>query len=593
MSSIVVMKFGSSVLADKTQLAGVSDEIYRALRDGFRVVAVVSALGDTTDELVEAFGEPTLSPEAYATYISTGELQSAALLTRELGRAGIVSTLADAGRARLITDGGILNAEPVGLDTLGLIRLLESNDVVVVPGFVGRDIHGRNTLLGRGGSDLTAVFVASRLDAPCILLKDVDGIFEEDPALTGGPVPRFERLSWQTALEIGGAIVQRKALEYSAQNETNLVVRSLGGRGTLVGSFQDKLESLEEAERRQPTKVGLIGLGTVGIEVYHRLTASDDLTLVSILVQNAQKSRSITSELITDDPEMFFESGCELLIDCSNPSEELNTRLIEALGKGVRVVTANKGNLADSLSAWAPSIERQEARHSAAVGGVVTMLETVRTQRELGGVQSFRAVLNGTCNFILDRLHAGESFSGALKTAQELGFAEADPTADVDGWDAARKCALLAYEAWGVVVDWRSISLQGIGHLTEADARQANDSGAVLRLVAEGYHQDGVVSLSVKPEWVAKGSPEASVEGPYNVLTLQAAEGRIIERRGAGAGGLATALSVFGDVLASIQDHGIGSGCFISNLLQDGYDDSKLEARQPNRGGRDASRPVS
>ena len=81
MSSIVVMKFGSSVLADKTQLAGVSDEIYRALRDGFRVVAVVSALGDTTDELVEAFGEPTLSPEAYATYISTGELQSAALLT--------------------------------------------------------------------------------------------------------------------------------------------------------------------------------------------------------------------------------------------------------------------------------------------------------------------------------------------------------------------------------------------------------------------------------------------------------------------------------------------------------------------------------
>ena len=160
-----------------------------------------------------------------------------------LARAGITSTLADASRARLVTDGGILNAEPVGLDTLGLIRLLELHDVVVVPGFVGRDIHGRTTLLGRGGSDLTAVFVASRLDAPCILLKDVDGIFEQDPALSSRTVPRFEQLSWQTALEIGGAVVQRKALEYSAHNETSLVVRSLGGKGTLVGAFQDRLES--------------------------------------------------------------------------------------------------------------------------------------------------------------------------------------------------------------------------------------------------------------------------------------------------------------------------------------------------------------
>ena len=117
---------------------------------------------------------------------------SAALLSRELSRSGITSTLADAGRIRLVTEGSILNAEPVGLDTLGLIRLLEDQDVVVVPGFLGRDIHGRTTLLGRGGSDLTAVYIANQLDAPCILLKDVDGIFEEDPALSQG---KFRGLS--------------------------------------------------------------------------------------------------------------------------------------------------------------------------------------------------------------------------------------------------------------------------------------------------------------------------------------------------------------------------------------------------------------
>ena len=592
MSSIVVMKFGSSVLADESQLGAVSDEIYRALREGLRVVAVVSALGDTTDRLDSDYGDSSLSSEGYATFIGTGELRSAALLTRELGRAGITSTLADASRARLVTDGGILNAEPVGLDTLGLIRLLELHDVVVVPGFVGRDIHGRTTLLGRGGSDLTAVFVASRLDAPCILLKDVDGIFEQDPALSSQAVPRFEQLSWQTALEIGGAVVQRKALEYSAHHETSLIVRSLGGSGTLVGAFQDRLETLKGKSQKGALRVGLIGLGTVGSEVYERIRSTQELQLVAILVKDARKERTVTSSLLTDEPATFFGTACDLIVDCSNPSTDLNAKLLDALKRGIKVVTANKGNLADNLSDWAPWIKASDVGYSAAVGGVVPMLETVRKQSANGSVQSFRAVLNGTCNFILDRLHSGESFAEALATAQELGFAESDPTADIDGLDAARKCALLAYEAWGVVVDWREIELQGIAHLTEDDAKQAHRGGALLRLVAEGHFQDGEVSLSVKPEWVAKGSPEALVEGPNNVLTLQATEGRVVERRGAGAGGLATALSVYGDLLALTQDDDVGPGRFAANLLQVQHDDSNVKARQSSRGGRGSPRSL-
>ena len=110
------------------------------------------------------------------------------------------------------------------------------------------------------------------------------------------------------------------------------------------------------------------------------------------------------------------------------------------------------------------------------------MLETAREEKTQSQVQQFRAVLNGTCNYILDRLHTGESFQDALNEAQALGFAEADPSADIDGFDAARKCALLAFEAWGHVIDWRRIELEGIRPLTTEDARNATKSGAVTSI---------------------------------------------------------------------------------------------------------------
>ena len=187
----------------------------------------------------------------------------------------------------------------------------------------------------------------------------------------------------------------------------------LGGEGTVVGAFSDALES-GPSPLNPPLSVGLIGLGTVGCEVYRRVVASTDLRLASILVKDAQKKRSVDSSIITTDPSVFFKSGADLIIDCSNPSESLNIRLLQALENGARVVTANKGNLADDLDAWAPWIQQGRVRHSATVGGVVSMLETTREEKTQSQIQQFRAVLNGTCNYILDRLHAGQSFQDAL-----------------------------------------------------------------------------------------------------------------------------------------------------------------------------------
>ena len=157
-------------------------------------------------------------------------------------------------------------------------------------------------------------------------------------------------------------------------------MRSLGGEGTVVGAFSDALES-DPSPLSAPLSVGLIGLGTVGCEVYRRVVGAKDLRLVSILVKDAQKKRSVDSSLITTDPSVFFKSVDSLIIDCSNHSESLNARLLQALESGACVVTANKGNLADDLDAWAPWIQQGRVRHSATVGGVVSMLETAREER--------------------------------------------------------------------------------------------------------------------------------------------------------------------------------------------------------------------
>ena len=160
MSKIVVHKYGSSVLADESRLEAVVDSIYGALRAGYRVVAVVSAMGDTTDTLIaeaRQFGEG-LDDSALAMLLSTGELRSASLLTMALARAGISSGVLDAAAIGLRTRGPSLDAEPLSVRTEWIESGFENRSVWVVPGFLGRDDQGQTTLLGRGGSDLTALF---------------------------------------------------------------------------------------------------------------------------------------------------------------------------------------------------------------------------------------------------------------------------------------------------------------------------------------------------------------------------------------------------------------------------------------------------
>lgn len=232
---IVVLKFGSSVIPSEGALGEVVGEVRRWLSRGHRVVAVVSAVGGATDALLahaRSFGAGGSAP-ALAAYVATGELQSAALLGLALGRAGIEAAVRDAAAIGLLTEGPVLDSSPTGLDERAVRRALGEAPVVIVPGFLGRSSRGETTLLGRGGSDLTALFIAQRLGGRCRLVKDVDGLYDRDPA--EGEARRFEAVCYDDVLALSEGIVQHKGVRFARGVGLEFEVGCLGeDRGTVV-----------------------------------------------------------------------------------------------------------------------------------------------------------------------------------------------------------------------------------------------------------------------------------------------------------------------------------------------------------------------
>ena len=196
--SITVMKFGSSILANASYVRHVAREIANIVKDGNKIVAVVSALQGETDRLFSAVHEVDAQADPYriATFVSTGEQQSVCLLRIALASADVEAKAADHRDLNLIAAGDPLDSDPLSLDTDWVHQQLAEADVLVVPGFVAIDEKQRDVLLGRGGSDDTALFIAHQLGAKCTLIKDVDGVFESDPN-AGGEMPgRFKEITY-------------------------------------------------------------------------------------------------------------------------------------------------------------------------------------------------------------------------------------------------------------------------------------------------------------------------------------------------------------------------------------------------------------
>jgi homoserine dehydrogenase len=553
MNNLIVLKFGSSVLRSADDLPNVVHEIYRWYREGHGVIAVVSAIGKTTETLIRKSQALTDSPEPFATaeLLATGERTAAALLGIALDRAGIPARVVNPREIGFEVSGTPLDSEPVSLDTQRVQELLKDYPVLVVPGFFGTDTAGRTHLLGRGGSDLTAVFLAARLKARCRLLKDVDGVYESDPAQEHTHPRRFAELGYDDALRVAGKLIQSKAVEYLRSHNASCEVAALAL--PYHTAVHPGLTLWADPFPPRRIDVVILGLGTVGFGVYQRLRVDPDhFRVTGILVRDGSRHEAagVPRALMYTCLQTMASLKPALVIDALPGVEPSHGLLKRYLSQGIDVVSANKAVIAQFGGALAETARESGAsfHYAATVGGSAPMLELVEKARGGADIHSLVAVLNGTCNFLLGACTSGGSLASAIREAQRLGFAEADPTNDISGQDAARKIAILARNAFKVEVTLTHV--QAFDESVADAARSAPRSGRRLRQLARAtVINDGKVALSVSFELVGPESPFYSLSGEWNALSVALANGQTIFARGRGAGRWPTTEAILADIL--------------------------------------------
>jgi homoserine dehydrogenase len=549
-AEVIVLKFGSSVLRTTHDLANVVHEIYRWVRDGYRVIAVVSAIDNTTERLIQESQKLTASPEPFATaeLLATGERASAALLGIALDRAGVPARAVSPREIGFEVTGTPLDAEPRGLDVARLGELLHSVPVLVIPGFFGTDAYGRTHCLGRGGSDLTAVFLAVSLYGRCRLIKDVDGVYESDPAVNAQASPRrLEQLSYEEAPR---QLIQPKAVAYLEKHRATCEVAALASpTHSYISSGPTRIAEDPPSTKTSPKGVVLLGCGTVGFGVYQRLRANTEaFRVLGVLVRNPKKheAEGIPLQLLHSKLETLRALKPELVIDALpglSPSFEL---VVHYLSEGVDVVTANKAVIAENGTELIrlAGLSKAELRYCAATGGGAPMLEVC--QRHAGQIQTMSAVLNGTVNFVLDACSRGATLEAAIAEAKQLGFAENDPSEDLSGRDAARKLQILARHAYRVELPL--FFFHGLDEAVAVRAHAVVVLGERLRQIARAVRQNGRVVASLTFESVTADSPFFDLAGEWNALSLTLGSGQTLTVRGRGAGRWPTAESVLADV---------------------------------------------
>lgn len=298
-----------------------------------------------------------------------------------------------------------------------------------------------------------------------------------------------------------------------------------------------------QVAQERPLRVALAGCGVVGGGVLARLSTDNRFEVVGVLVRDPKKPRdpAVPEGLLLADPAALLAREPDVLVEAISDASTGLALIRAALSRGVDVVSANKQAVGGDLAALTALAEAHEARllYSASVGGGSPLIETVRRARAHGPVVRIEAVLNGTCNFILNRLAAGVAFDEALIAARDAGFAEEDPTADLSGLDAAAKLAILAHEALDGGISPERIARETLSadaallpgrvrQLSRLDVR--TDSAAVAVTAVDG---DGLFA-DLPDEW--------------NALRVTTGDGRVFTARGRGAGRIPTTESVWADL---------------------------------------------
>lgn len=328
-------------------------------------------------------------------------------------------------------------------------------------------------------------------------------------------------------------------------------------------------------------RVALLGAGAVGSQVASLLRQHADeladragarLELVGIAVRDvdAPRETDLPRELFTTDAESLIV-GADIVIELMGGIEPAREYLLQAINSGADVVTANKALLATHGPEIFDAADQvgAEVYYEAAAAGAIPIIRPLRDSLAGDRVQRIMGIVNGTTNYILDRMDTeGAEFGDVLADAQRLGYAEADPTADVEGYDAAQKAAILASLAFHTTVPLEAVHREGITAIDKQMMDAARHAGYVIKLLAVCERLNGgdgpeAISVRVYPALVDRTHPLASVHGANNAVFVQAEAAGNLMFYGAGAGGVQTASAVLGDVVSAARRHiagGVGVG---------------------------------
>ncbi|PJI84799.1 homoserine dehydrogenase [Luteimicrobium subarcticum] len=322
---------------------------------------------------------------------------------------------------------------------------------------------------------------------------------------------------------------------------------------------------------RPALRVALLGCGVVGSEVARLLTEqSDDLAsrvgapleLVGIAVRNvdAPRGAAVDRGLLTADAEGLV-ARADIVVELMGGIEPARSLLLAAIGHGASVVTANKALLAEDGPALYAAADAAgvDVYYEAAVAGAIPIVRPLRESLTGDRVRRVLGIVNGTTNYVLDRMATeGLDLDEAVKEAQQLGYAEADPTADVEGFDAAAKAAIIASLAFHTRVGLADVHREGITGVTAQDVVWAAQTGHAVKLLAIAEQTADGVAVRVHPALVPLDHPLAGVRGSFNAVFVEADAAGELMFYGRGAGGAPTASAVLGDVVSAARHRVLG-----------------------------------
>ena len=335
---------------------------------------------------------------------------------------------------------------------------------------------------------------------------------------------------------------------------------------------------MSDPKEDEPLRVALLGCGVVGSAVARLLTQHRDdlaarvgrpLDIAGIAVRRAGRDRSdlgLDPGLFTTDAEEVV-TRADVVVEVIGGIEPARSLILSAMKHGASVVTANKALLAqDGPTLYAAAQDAGvDLYYEAAVAGAIPLLRPLRESLAGDDVRRVLGIVNGTTNYVLDKMDTtGASFHDAIEQAQALGYAEADPTADVEGFDAAAKAAILASLAFHTRVSGADVHREGITEVTAADVAAAKEMDCVVKLLAiaevsTGSTGEAGVSVRVHPAMIPRSHPLAGVREAFNAVFVEADAAGQLMFYGRGAGGDPTASAVLGDVVA-VARHRVGGG---------------------------------